>query len=81
MMLSLCSICASDGKVRLYQGIPEDGDMDADGDVDFVDFASFAPYWQQTDCGQCNGADFTDDGNVDANDLHEFTENWLIGIE
>jgi len=74
-------IGASDGKVHLYQGIPEPGDIDGDGDVDFVDFALFAVYWQQTDCGECGGADFTDDGNVGLDDLRQLVANWLIGVE
>ncbi len=74
-------IGAFDGKVHLYQGIPEPGDMDGDGDVDFVDFASFALYWQQIGCGKCGGANLTDDGNVDMNDLREFAANWLFRVE
>jgi len=73
-------IGAADGKVHLYQGIPTPGDIDRDGGVDFVDFALFAAYWRQTDCGQCGGADLTDDGKVDIDDLRRFTENWLIGL-
>jgi hypothetical protein len=73
-------IGAADGKVHLYQGIPTLGDIDRDGGVDFVDFALFAAYWRQTDCGQCGGADLTNDGKVDIDDLRRFTENWLIGL-
>ncbi len=73
-------IGASDGKVHLYRGIPTSGDIDGDGDVDFVDFALFAVHWRQTDCGQCGGADLTDDGKVDTDDLRRFTENWLEGL-
>jgi hypothetical protein len=73
-------IGAGDGKVHLYQGVPV-GDLDYSGGVDFVDFAMFAPYWQEKDCGSCGGADLTGDGNVDLNDLREFVANWLAGIE
>jgi hypothetical protein len=74
-------IGAGDGKVHLYRGIPI-GDMDKDYDVDFMDFALFAQYWQQTNCGKCGGADLAGgDGNVDVNDLQQFVENWLIGVE
>ena len=74
-------IGAADGKVHLYRGIPIPGDIDGDGNVDFVDSALFAAHWRQTDCGQCGGADLTDDGRVDIDDLCRFTENWLIGVE
>lgn len=73
-------IGAADGKVHLYRGIPTPGDIDRDGGVDFVDFALFAAYWRQIDCGQCGGADLTDDGKVAIDDLRRFTENWLIGL-
>lgn len=74
-------IGAKDGKVHLYRGTPEVGDMDGDGDVDFVDFSLFAGYWGQTDCGQCGEADFTGDGNVDIDDMQQLVANWLIGVE
>jgi hypothetical protein len=74
-------IGAGDGKVRLYRSIPA-GDIDKDYDVDFVDFALFAQYWQQTGCSKCGGADLAgNDGNVDVNDLQEFVANWLAGVE
>jgi len=72
---------AADGKVHLYRGIPTPGDIDGNGYVDLVDFALFAPYWQQIGCGQCGGADFTGDEKVDIDDLAEFAANWLIGFE
>ena len=75
-------IGASDGQVHLYQGIPEIGDLNGDGRVDFADFASFAVYWLQTNCGECGGADLAnDDGKVDLDDLRQFVANWLIGVE
>jgi hypothetical protein len=74
-------IGAFDGKVHLYQSVPQIGDLDKDYDVDFIDFALFANYWQQTDCGKCGGANLAgSDGNVDMNDLQQFTENWLAGV-
>ena len=73
-------IGARDGKVHLYQGIPTSGDIDGDGDIDFVDFALFAVHWRHTGFGQCGGADLTDDGSVDADDLRRLTENWLTGL-
>ena len=74
-------IGAGDGKVHLYRCIPP-GDMDKDYDVDFIDFALFAQYWQQTGCGKCGGADIAgSDGNVDVDDLQEFVANWLLGLQ
>jgi hypothetical protein len=71
---------ASDGKVHLYRGIPTPGDIDDNGRVDFVDFALLAAHWRHNNCGQCDGADLTNDGKVDIDDLRRFTENWLIGL-
>ena len=68
---------ARDGKVHLYQGIPVTGDLDGNGVMDFADFALFAAYWDQTNCAQCDIADFTDDGKVDIDDLCRFVANWL----
>ena len=48
--------------------------------VDMADFAFFAAYWGRTSCGQCGGADLTDDGNIDENDLKNLAENWLAGL-
>jgi hypothetical protein len=71
-------IGVSDGKVHLYQSIPQVGDLDKDYDVDFVDFALFAGYWQQTGCGKCGGADLAGgDGYVGIDDLQLLVENWL----
>ena len=74
-------IGAGDGKIHLYQSVPQPGDMDKDYDVDFADFAWFILYWQAADCGQCDGADLTGDGNVDSDDLQQFAAHWLAGIE
>ncbi|MHC4790197.1 MAG: hypothetical protein ACYS8Y_01965 [Planctomycetota bacterium] len=65
------------GDLTLYVALT--GDMDNDRVIDFNDFANFAEQWRKTGCGQCDGADFTGDGNVDENDLGEFAENWLGG--
>jgi len=52
-------------------------DLYKDGKTDFLDFAVFAEQWMQIDCGPCGGADFTGDGNVDANDLKKLADKWL----
>jgi len=56
------------------------GDMDLDGDIDLLDFALFAQYWQQTSCGNCGGVDLTGDGNVWIYDLKWFCDSWMAGI-
>jgi len=56
------------------------GDIELDGDVDFADFAAFADYWQETNCGKCGVADLNGDGIVDIYDLAELAENWLMSL-
>jgi hypothetical protein len=45
--------------------------------ADLFIFAVLADYWQQTDCGDCGGADYSGDGNVDSEDLAILCDNWL----
>jgi outer membrane protein assembly factor BamB len=53
-------------------------DLDADADVDLVDFCKFAEQWLKTGCGDCGGADlFGDDQQVGLKDLEIFAANWL----
>lgn len=56
------------------------GNFDGDGDVDFVDYAIFAAYWAEGECGACCGADLTCDEEVNLSDLREFSVNWLAGL-
>ena len=56
-------------------------DLDYDDDTDLTDFAHFAPRWLNTVCDECSGADLTGDGQVVLDDLWEFADNWLAGIE
>lgn len=56
-------------------------DVEADCDIDFGDFAKFAMYWAQSDCGECGSADFSDDGAVGAMDLTQFASHWLEHLE
>jgi hypothetical protein len=74
-------IGAGDGKIHLYQSIPQPGDMDKDYDVQWDDFAAFALYWGATDCGYCSGADFFDDDKIDMLDLLTLAQHWLEGTE
>jgi hypothetical protein len=53
------------------------GDLDDNGNVDFLDFALFAQQWRQTDGLLI--ADLNVDGLVDSADLRLFNENWLKG--
>lgn len=66
-----------DGIQVLWPFLPPD--FDFDGDVDFVDFALFASYWQETGYTICSRADLNCDGKMDFLDVQEFGVNWLIG--
>jgi carboxypeptidase D len=56
-------------------------DLDDDGDVDLADFVEFRAWWLETGCCECGGADFTDDGDVGADDLGALGQNWLAGTQ
>jgi hypothetical protein len=62
----------------MYALGPIPGDLELDRDVDFIDFAFFAEHWRSIGCGLCGGADLSRDGDVDEEDLAEFTANWLM---
>ncbi|MHC4533302.1 MAG: hypothetical protein ACYS6K_05055 [Planctomycetota bacterium] len=80
-------IGSGDGKVRLYRGKSEtktkakQGDLDGNGIIDLADLALLITYWPQTDCGRCNGADLTGDGNVKKDDVHRFIDIFLLSLE
>ena len=61
--------------------IPHPADFNADGWVNFIDFALFSLNWQQmcdSNTGPCQESDFDRNGIVDANDLEIFTQYWLL---
>jgi len=61
--------------------IPMLADLNDDRRIDMEDFAAFAAYWQEEDCGDCGNADFTDDDSVTILDLSILAQRWLIGIK
>jgi len=55
------------------------GDFDGDHHVNLDDFDVLGTNWLDTACGECSGADLTDDGVVGIADLLIIAENWLLG--
>jgi hypothetical protein len=55
------------------------GNLDSYADITLPDFALFSLQWMATDCGLCNGADFTGEHNVTLEDLIIQIANWLCG--
>jgi hypothetical protein len=53
-----------------------DGDCQPDGNVDFKDLACLQDNWLDSDCGDCNGADFDGNGDVDLYDFATMGGNW-----
>jgi hypothetical protein len=78
--VSVWDICEGTNYARLVWQVLV-GDLVCPDGVNFIDFAYFADWWPQTGCGVCGGADLTGDGNVGLDDLREFADNWLTGIE
>ena len=68
---------SGDGKVRLYRGTPQLGDLNADGGIDFADFALLAEAWHVPLGAEGSPADLNGDGIVDARDLDLFIDLWL----
>ena len=60
------------------------GDIDSDGDVDFIDFAILAGCWKNsgfTPDSTCNLPDLTGDAKIRADDLMSFSDSWLEGVD
>jgi WD40 repeat protein len=78
-------IGSGDGKVRLYRGMwestPLTGDLDGSGLIDIADLTLLIAQWPRSDCGLCEGADLTGDGNVTREDLHVFLDILLSTLE
>jgi len=57
------------------------GDLNADGIVNFMDFARIGKFWNRKDCGTandwCDGADITESTAVDLHDVKELADSWL----
>jgi hypothetical protein len=55
-------------------------DVDNNGDINFIDFASLASYWLESDClhlDWCGGADVNRSNVVDWKDLAILVQFWL----
>ena len=64
--------------------IPHPLDFNADGWINFMDFALFSLNWNQScesNTGPCRESDFDRSGIVDVNDLKIFTQYWLLSSD
>jgi hypothetical protein len=57
------------------------GDINDDNNIDFIDFALFAEQWLEINCNDCNGTDLNGDRTVGLDDLWQFAQNWLVGVQ
>jgi len=78
-------IGAADGKVHLYQSIPQPGDIDKDYDVDLFDFAVLASVWRIRSGDHiwnpvCDLSNPSDDV-INVIDLDIFAASWLEGTQ
>jgi len=67
----------STGSAYIFDNFP--GDLDADGDVDFFDFAVLAGCWRQNNPLADIAPAPAGDGIVDIKDLAVLCDNWLAG--
>ena len=63
--------------------VPHLADLNADGWINFEDFALLSSHWHEQGCedpntNQCQRADLDYSGVVDANDVGLFTQYWLL---
>ncbi|MHC4654690.1 MAG: hypothetical protein ACYS91_06690 [Planctomycetota bacterium] len=68
-----------------WQSLLIPGDFDANRQVNFVDFTTFASRWTDTGCNYsnnwCGQTDLDKLGTVDIIDLAIFGQHWLEGPE
>jgi hypothetical protein len=70
-------------QLDLHNGsvIYPNGDLNADGIVNFIDFTRIGNFWNRKDCGAandwCDGADITHSTAVDLSDVSELADTWL----
>lgn len=57
------------------------GDYNGDNFVNIADFAALPQWWLDVDCNGCGGTDLTGDGQMQPDDLNEFINLWLTGLE
>jgi formylglycine-generating enzyme required for sulfatase activity len=65
----------SEGPTWVFSTKPPNPDLNADGRVNFIDFAKLAAYWDQSDWTGPENLDWV--GDVDFVDMHIIAENWL----
>ncbi|MCX5646441.1 MAG: FG-GAP-like repeat-containing protein [Phycisphaerae bacterium] len=66
-----------DGKIRLYRGIPKQGDLDGDGTLDGDDLTILAKALDKPVPAENSPADLNHDSFVDVLDLRLFADLWL----
>lgn len=66
-----------DGKIRLYRGIPRQGDFNGDGLIDGDDFTILAKALDKPISPAVSPCDLNKDGVVDNLDLRLFVDLWL----
>ena len=70
-----------DGKIRLYRGLPKQGDLDGDGTLDGDDLTILAKALDKPIPAEGSPADLNRDGLVNILDLRLFADLWLAEHE